>query len=131
MLNPWDSARPGILLGLLVFWLASVTGAYFKGSEAAQEAARAQYATQLEATIAEHNADSLIDMESALAWGEANAKAKTRFSEVKNVALEAISAAPLAANCSWDKPSFDALLAAIKESNSDTIKNAVSTSNNK
>ena len=108
MFNPW------ILLGLLVFWLASVGGAYYKGSQNAQEEARAQFASQLEATIQAHNADAEIDMNAAFEWGQRNSIAKTKSNEIRGQANDAIRAQPLAVTCNWDTATFGLLTSAVK-----------------
>jgi len=65
MLNPY------VILGLVLFWGASCVGSYLKGSEVAQNEAKARFSEQLEATIAQAREDSVIDM---MAATEAEAK---------------------------------------------------------
>lgn len=96
MLNPY------VLLGLLVFWLASVTGAYFKGHTAAENAARAQYATELEATIAEHNKNAVIDMQAAAEVAAKESAARTRQAMLRNQTVKVIHEKPSPAVCDLD-----------------------------
>ena len=111
MLNPW------VLLGIALVWAASVAGAYFKGAEHAENKARAHYATQLEQTIAEHNADALLDMEAAREWGQRNAAVRTKTVEIRSQANEATSASPAPAMCALDDDRWRVLNAAIEAGN--------------
>lgn len=108
MMNPW------VLLGIGVIWLASVGGAYFKGAQHAEDKARAQYATQLEQTIAEHNADAQIDAEAAFEWGQKSSAAKTKYTEIRSQANEATSASPAPANCNLDDKRWRVLNTAVQ-----------------
>ena len=115
MLNPW------VLLGLTLFWLFSVAGAYFKGHQAAQADARAQYATELEQTIADHNKQAQIDARQAADAAAKDAAARTRSAMLRNQANEANRAKPLPISCNLDTERFRVLDDAIKAANgSDT-----------
>ena len=97
---------------------ASVTG-YYKGRTSAENKARAQYATQLEQTIAEHNEDAAIDMLAAAEWGEANAKVRTKYIQIRSAANEATASNPAPANCALDPKRFGLLQLAIETANGD------------
>jgi len=111
MINPY------ILLGLLVFWLASVAGAYYKGAGAAQDAIRAEYATKLEETIAEHRENALIDMEAAMEAGRRDAKARTRTVTITNEVERVIHANPAPADCRVHPDTFRLLQSAVANAN--------------
>ena len=104
-----------ILILVAAFGLGAYVGWDYRDSKVAQEVAKAQGAA-----IEAHNEDAAIDMAAAREAGERDALAKTRFATARSNANEAIRAAPLAATCNWDKPSFDGLLVAIKEANGDS-----------
>lgn len=108
---------PWILLGLLIFWLASVSGAYYKGHTAAQEAARAQYATQLEQSIAEHNENAVIDAQAAREAGERSAKARTRTVTITNEVERVIHEKPAPAVCRLTADTFSLLTVAVQVAN--------------
>jgi hypothetical protein len=109
--------NPYILLGLLVFWLASVTGAWFKGSQHAQDAARAQYATDLEKAIAKHEEDAAIDMQAAREAGQAEAKARVKTVTVTNTVERILHEKPAPANCRVTDDTFKLLAAAVQIAN--------------
>lgn len=109
--NPW------ILVGLLVFWLSTLAGAYWKGHTAAQDSARAQYATDLEATIAEHNANAEIDAQAALEWGQANARVRTEYVTIRSAANAATQNNPAVPACNLDTGRMQSLAAAISAAN--------------
>ena len=111
MFNAW------LLLGLLVFWLTSVGGAYYKGRGAAQDEARAQYATQLEQTIAEHREDALIDMEAAREAGQREARARTRILTVTNEVEKVLYAKPAPPECRLASDTFSLLRVAVQLAN--------------
>jgi hypothetical protein len=87
------------MLGLLVFWLASVAGAYYKGGAAVENLMRAEHATQLEKTIAEHNEDAAIDMQAALEAGRKEAKVRTKVVTLIQEVNNAIASKPAPAEC--------------------------------
>lgn len=111
MANPW------VLLGLVLFWAASMGGAYYKGHTAAQDAARAHYATELEATIKEHNENALIDAQAAREAGERDAKAKVRTVTITNTVEKVLHDTPSPANCRLSPDAFGLLVAAVKVAN--------------
>ena len=113
MLNPW------IILGLVIFWMASITGAYFKGSTAAQNEARAHYAAELESAIAQHNENAVIDMQAAAKVAADEAAARTRIAMLRNRTTEVIHAKPLPVSCNLDSDRIGLLTAAIQEANGD------------
>lgn len=105
------------MLGLLVFWLASVTGAYFKGSAAAQDAARAAYAVQLESAITEHNATAQADVEAARAAGQKEAKIRTKVVTVTNTVEKVLHEKPADPICKLNPATFELLLASVALAN--------------
>ena len=109
--------NPYILLGLAVFWAVSVGGAYFKGSQHAQDAARAQYATDLESAIAESRENAVIDMQAAREAGERDARARTRTVTVTNEVERVIHAQPAPAVCRLNPDAFRLLGAAVEIAN--------------
>ena len=111
MFNPWL-----ILAAVLAIGAAGV-GGYFKGSTDAKNAAAAQYAKDLDAKVAEHNANALIDMTAAREAGERDAKARTRTVTVTNEVERVIHAAPAPAVCRLTPDTFNLLRAAIDIAN--------------
>ena len=111
MMNPY------VLLGLLVFWLASVSGAYLKGHSAAHDQARAQYATDLEKAIAKHEEDAAIDMQAAREAGQAEAKARVKTVTVTNTVERILYEKPSPANCRVTDDTFKLLAAAVQIAN--------------
>lgn len=111
--------NPYILLGLIVFWMVSVTGAYFKGVQHAEDKAKAEYSKQLEDTIQQHNADALVDMEAARAAGILDAKAKTRTVTITNEVERVIHDNPAPAACRITDDTFRLLQSAIQVANGD------------
>jgi hypothetical protein len=114
LLNPW------VLLAIvLAIGTAGATG-YYKGHTAAQDAARAQFATELEATIAEHNANAAIDMQAAADNAAREAAARTRTAMLRGRANEITVAKPMPVSCNLDSDRFGLLVAAVKEANGDS-----------
>ena len=109
--------NPYVLLGLLVFWVASVAGAYWKGHTAAQDAARAAYATELEHTIAAHNEDALADMEAAREAGVRDAAAKTKVVTITNEVERIIHEKPAPVICRVTDDTFRLLQLAVSVAN--------------
>ena len=111
MLNPY------ILLGLLVFWLASVSGAYYKGHAAAQDVARAQYATELEASIAKQQKDAQIDVAAALEAGKKEAKVRVKTVTLTNTVERVLHEKPAPVVCRISDDTFKLMLAAVQIAN--------------
>ena len=114
-------ANPWLLLGLLVFWLASVSGAYYKGSQHAQDAARAQYATDLEASIQKANETAKADIEAARAAGQKEAKARLRTVTVTNTVERILHEKPSPAICRVNDDAFALMLATVQIANGTDI----------
>ena len=108
MLNPYA------LLGLVLFWIASVGAAYYKGGVHAENAAKAEYSKQLDAAIAAHNEDALVDMQAAREAGEREARAMVVTRTINNEVVRIIREKPSDAICRWDSDSFRLLGDAIK-----------------
>jgi len=111
--------NPYLIIGLIVFWLASVGGAYFKGHTAAQDAARAQYATELEATIKQHNANTLIDMQAAADVAAKEAAARTRTAMLRNQTTKVIYEKPMPVSCNYDDGRMQLVAAAVAAANNE------------
>ena len=114
-----------MLLGLIVFWLASVTGAYFKGHQNAQDAARAHYATELETSIKAANETAQADIAAAREAGKREARAKVRTVTVTNEVERIIHAKPAPVECRLEPDVFNLLRVAVAVANNtdtDTTK---------
>lgn len=111
MLNPW------VILGIVLFWGASVTGAYLKGHSIAKDQAKAEYSRQLESSIAEANADALVDMQAAREVGEREARARVITRTITNEVTKVIHGKPSAAVCRWDDDSGKLLERAVEAAN--------------
>ena len=88
MLNPY------VILGLVLFWGASCVGSYLKGSEVAQNEAKARFSEQLEATIAQAREDSVIDMMAATEAEAARHKSRIVYRDRVVKVKEAINEIP-------------------------------------
>ena len=114
MLNPY------VILGIVLFWGFSMAGAYLKGSQVAQDAARAQYAESLEQTIAQHNKNAVIDMQAAAKVAADEATARTRTAMLRSRTNEVIRANPSPVTCAWPADRFGLLVTAVQEANGDS-----------
>src|SRR3990167_6122293 len=111
MFNPW------LILGAVLFWMASVGTAYYKGGINAENAAKAEYSRQLESAIKEANEDALIDMQAAREVGQREARAKVITRTITNEVVKVIHEKPMPAVCRWDADSARLLDDAIKAAN--------------
>ena len=118
MFSPW------IILAAVLAVAAAGVGGYFKGSTDAENKAKAEYAKQLDGVIAQHNKDSLSDMQEAAAMATREAQAKTRTVYIRGAANEAIAKAPAAVNCNLSIDRYNVLLAAVNEANGGADKDA-------
>ena len=59
MINPY------LIVGLIVFWLASCAGVYFKAIDIERDACKARQVEAIEATLKQAREDSVIDMMAA------------------------------------------------------------------
>lgn len=111
MLNPW------VLLGLVLFWIASVTGAFFGGTsyEAGQQAKARQEA--ITAALADAAANAEVDKQAAIAAAKKEGIAAGRAAALRGRGNEAIRAEPLATSCNWGTQSFGVLIAAVRDAN--------------
>ena len=109
--------NPYVLLGLGIFYLASVAGAYFKGGQIERDHAKAEYSKQLEGEIKQANENALIDMEAARAWGESNAKIVTKFREVQGETRTVVVEKPMPAVCNLGPDRMRLLQTAISIAN--------------
>jgi len=66
--------NPYLILGAVLFWIASVTIAFFQGESREADRAKAEYSRQLESAIKEANEDALIDMQAAREVGQREAE---------------------------------------------------------
>lgn len=119
MLNPY------FLLGLLLFWGASITGAYFKGSSVAQNAARAHYASELEASIVQHNANAVIDMQAAAKVASDQAVARTRTAMLRSQANEVVRASPMPNTCNLDAGRMQLIAESVNAANGENAAGRV------
>src|SRR3990167_10013273 len=108
MLNPW------LLLGAVLFWLASMAGAYFKGVDVAENEAKAEYSKQQDAAIKEANDNALIDMQAAREVGEREGRARAKTIVIRGKAEVVFRDNPQPRVCDWSEPAFSLLDAAIK-----------------
>ena len=118
MLNPW------MLIGLAVFWLASVTAAFFKGESVMEDRVRAQHATELERTIKQHNENAVIDMAAAAEAAARDATARTRAQMLRNQANAAIQIRPMPVVCSLNSERMRLLTASVEAANGDQERSA-------
>ena len=111
MFNPW------VILGAVLFWMASVGAAYYKGGVNAENAAKAEYSRQLESAIKEANDNAQIDMQAAREVGQREARAKVITRTITNEVIRTISEKPSPAICRWDDASFGLFQRAIQAAN--------------
>ena len=108
-----------ILAAVLAIGAAGV-GGYFKGSTDAKNAAQAEYAKQLDGVIAQHNKDSLSDMQEAAAMATREAQAKTKTVYLRGQADEAVRQKPAAVDCNLSPDRYRVLLSAVQAANGDS-----------
>ena len=111
MFNPW------LILGAVLFWMASVGTAYYKGGVHAENAAKAEYSRQLESAIKEANDNAQIDMQAAREVGQREARAKVITRIITNEVVKVIHEKPMPAVCRWDADSTRLLDDAIRAAN--------------
>ena len=112
---------PYLILAAVLAIGAAGVGGYFKGSTDAKNAAQAAYAKQLDGVIAQHNADSIVDMQAAAEMATREAAAKTRTVYIRGEAANAISKTALPAACvNVPAERYSVLLASIKAANGDS-----------
>ena len=111
MFNPW------LILGAVLFWMASVGTAYYKGGINAENAAKAEYSRQLESAIKEANDNAQIDMQAAREVGQREARAKVITRTITNEVVKVIHEKPMPAVCRWDADSTRLLDDAIRAAN--------------
>jgi len=111
MFNPW------VILGAVLFWIASVTIAFFQGESREADRAKAEYSRQLESAIKEANEDALVDMQAAREVGQREARAKVITRTITNEVVKVIHEKPMPAVCRWDADSARLLDDAIKAAN--------------
>ena len=126
---------PYLILAAVLAIGAAGIGGYFKGSTDAKNEAQAAYAKQLDGVIAQHNKDSLSDMQEAAAMATREAQAKTRTIYVRSQADEAVRQKPAAVDCNLTPDRYRVLLSAIQAANGDNtdatakLRNAVEQAN--
>ena len=116
MLSPW------IILAAVLAIAAAGTGGYFKGSTDAENKTKAEYAKQLDGVIAQHNKDSLSDMQEAAAMATREAQAKTRTIYVRQRADAAVAEKPSSVLCDLTPARMIALKEAVKLANGDIMQ---------
>ena len=109
--------NPYLILGAVLFWMASVGAAYYKGGVHAENAAKAEYSRQLESAIKEANDNAQIDMQAAREVGQREARAKVITRTITNEVVKVIHEKPMPAVCRWDADSTRLLDDAIKAAN--------------
>ena len=119
LLNPW------VILGIVLFWGFSMAGAYLKGSQVAQDAARAAYATSLEQTIAEANKNAVIDMAAAAEVAARESAARTRAAMIRGQTVKVIHEKPSPAVCNLDAGRMQLVAAAVAAANSEDAASRV------
>ena len=110
-MNPW------LILAVVLAIGAAGVGGYFKGSTDAENRARARYSTELEATIAQHNENAVIDMQAAREAGEREAKARVKTVTITNEVERVIHDKPAAPECRLTADAFSLLRAAVQVAN--------------
>src|SRR3990167_10160826 len=111
MFNPW------VILGAVLFWMASVGAAYYKGGVHAEKAPKAKSSRQLESAIKEANDNAQIDMQAAREVGQREARAKVITRTITNEVVKVIREKPMPAVCRWDDPSVGLLKRAVEAAN--------------
>ena len=109
--------NPYLILGAVLFWIASVTIAFFQGESREADRAKAEYSRQLESAIKAANEDALIDMQAAREVGQREARAKVITRTITNEVVKVIHERPMPAVCRWDADSTRLLDDAIKAAN--------------
>jgi len=109
--------NPYVLLGLLLFWLASVAVAGWAGWDYRDGKVAKEKLDAVTEAIEEHNANSEIDMQAAYEWGESKAKVRTIYANVRNEVASVVAAAPAPASCSLDPDRLRLLNLAIATAN--------------
>jgi len=109
--------NPYLILGAVLFWIASVTVAFFQGESREADRAKAEYSRQLESAIKAANEDALIDMQAAREVGQREARAKVITRTITNEVVKVIHERPMPAVCRWDADSTRLLDDAIKAAN--------------
>ena len=126
---------PYLILAAVLAIGAAGVGGYFKGSTDAENKAKAEYAKQLDGVIAQHNKDSLSDMQEAAAMATREAQAKTRTIYVRSQADEAVRQKPAAVDCNLTPDRYRVLLSVVAAANGDSedatakLRNAVEQAN--
>ena len=106
--------NPYLILGAVLFWIASVTIAFFQGESREADRAKAEYSRQLESAIKEANEDALVDMQAAREVGQREARAKVITRTITNEVVKVIHERPQPAVCRWDDTSFGLLKSAVE-----------------
>ena len=109
--------NPYLILGAVLFWIASVTVAFFQGESREADRAKAEYSRQLESAIKEATEVSLIDMQAAREVGQREARSKVITRTITNEVVKVIHEKPMPAVCRWDADSARLLDDAIKAAN--------------
>lgn len=112
--NPW------IILVATALWAASVWHAYDSGGDNRENKMRANYATQLETNIADHNDNARIDREAVAEWAGKNAHAQGVSDGRKAALAELGRNSPPPAGCVTPEPVRLLLNSAIDDANNRT-----------
>ena len=111
MLNPY------VILGLLLFWCASVTGAFFSGQSSEADRAKAAQLAAVNQAVEDANRVAAADQRKAVAAAIKTAKARTRTVTIRGKAVEVIREVPSPAACDWNPDSWGVLLSAVDAAN--------------
>jgi len=109
--------NPYLILGAVLFWIVSVTVAFFQGESREADRAKAEYSRQLESAIKEANDNAQIDMQAAREVGQREARAKVITRTITNEVVKVIREKPMPAVCRWDDPSVGLLKRAVEAAN--------------
>lgn len=109
--------NPYVILAAAALWAASCWYAYVSGETNKENKMRANYATQLETKIADHNDNARIDREAAYEWGERNGAARRKADKTAGRIDQDIRDNPQPASCRLSTPSVGLLNDAVHDAN--------------
>ena len=116
MLNPW------IILAIVIAIGGAGVSGYAKGRHDANADAIVAQQKAVDATIAAHNADTIIDMTAAYERGQAEAKVRVVTRTIQGEAAAVTASAPLPANCRLDADRMKLLNRAVSVANGEDGK---------
>jgi hypothetical protein len=109
--------NPYVILGVVVFWLASVGGAAWKGMEYQKGQDAVVQLEAVDKAVADANAQSQKDRNLAVIQAQRNTAAQTRVAMIRSQVNAAIQDHPQSDSCNWDQPTFSLLADAVNAAN--------------